>query len=170
MRPAAGLPRRRSTASRRTVPCPASLPRQLLPGGGSPGQFGSGGRLFAQPVSTLVVCAYGARPSTPAPNRLVLTGARAQQLVDSLENAAKTRTPSCPVERTGPSRNYALIGMTAGGGTLRTVTVELAVPPCQSKITNGTAVRYSWDPPLSLSVALTRLGLPVPLRSVGPPK
>ncbi len=157
---AAPAPRENASAA---VRCPPSLPRQLLPGGGSPGQFGSGGKLFAQPVGTLVVCAYGTKRQAldttppPAPGRLVLSSAQAQQLVASLEAAPKLRSRVCPTVRAASVREFALIGVTAGGATLRTVTVSLTEPACQGMITNGTAVRYAWTPPASLDPLLSQV-------------
>jgi hypothetical protein len=143
--------------------CPSSFPRQMLPGGGSPGQFGSGGKLFAQPVRTIVVCAYGTKQqavdTTPPPNPglLVFNGARARQLVASLEAAPTARLRACPTLRAVSVREFALIGVTTQGGTLRTVTVSLADPACQSMITNGTALRYAWAPPPGLAAVLDQL-------------
>jgi hypothetical protein len=152
-----------AAAGATAVRCPASLPRPLLPGGGSPGQFGSGGALFAQPVASVVVCGYGTRAqaldqtSPPAPTRLVLAGAQAQELADSLENADKNRAHVCPTTHAATADEFALYGLTATGQQLRGVTVSLTSPTCQSMITNGTAVRYAWSPPAELRSALRKL-------------
>jgi hypothetical protein len=140
------------------VPCPATQPHFLLPGGGSPGQFGSGGQLFDGPVASVVVCAYGseaAQSSTPA--RLVLTGADATALADSLENAAKVH-PSLPCP-TVADLGYplAIRGVTAGGRVAGTVTTTLGEPACATTVTDGTAVRYDWSPPARLRPILDSL-------------
>jgi hypothetical protein len=152
------------TAATGSAPaCPTSLPRYLLPGGGSPGQFGSTGPLFSKPVATVVVCGYGAEaqavghnPSIPA--RLVLTGARATQLADSLENApTQLAHVNCPDIVAGDARALAMIGVAADGSEVGTVTANLTQPACNVRVTNGTAVRYNWQPPASIQPVLITL-------------
>lgn len=141
-----------------SIACPNPAPHYLLPGGGSPGQFGAGGSLFGSAVSSVVVCGYGApsqalnTTSAPAPARLVLTGTSATGLVQSLENADRTRSVRpCPLASAGRAAQVlAIIGVAADGRTTRAVTTTLTDPACNVTVTNGTAVRYQWQPPTAL--------------------
>jgi hypothetical protein len=143
------------------IACPNSLPRTLLPGGGSPGQFGADGPMFPEPVDSIVVCSYGSplRAATSVtPGRLVLTNANARALAASIENAAKSRpTLPCPTLRPRDEQSLAIIGVTARGTEMRTITTTLAQPACNTQVTNGTAVRYNWSPPANLHDVLTTL-------------
>lgn len=137
------------------TPCPSSAPRYALAGGGSPGQFGSGGALFDKQVSALVVCAYSSGIASGTPARVVLHGSAAQQVVTSVEHAAKQpSTGSCPLYRLAGARQLALIGVAADGTTATAVTAPLGVPSCAARVTNGTAIRYDWSPPAVLVTAL----------------
>ena len=125
--------------------CPSSVPRLAVPGGGGTGQFGSGGPLFAGVVTQLVVCAY---PMTASPTSIVLSGTEAASAAAGLNNAATTNsTTLCPY---GPSSTgqLVLLATTAGGRTLPPV---VATRHCTWTLTNGTAVRYDWTPPTSLT-------------------
>ena len=144
-----------------TVACPSTYPHYLLPGGGSPGQFGSDGPLFSKPVVALVVCGYGtpqeaANLKPPArPGRLVFTGKDATRLEASLENAPKTPTPRCPAVLT--MNSLAIVGVGADGRTVGTITATLPSSRCGIAATNGTAIRYGWQPPSDLAPVLTNL-------------
>ena len=140
--------------------CPSTYPHYLVPGGGSPGQFGSDGPLFSKPVDTVVVCGYGtpteaANLKPPArPGRLVFTGDNATRLAASLENASKTvAMRSCPLSATQSA--LAIIGVAANGSEVGTVTATATT--CPNQLTNGTAVRYNWHPPSDLAPVLTNL-------------
>lgn len=143
--------------------CPEALPRHLLPGGAGPGRSGSAAPLFTKPVASIVVCSYGitkqsVHQTPPIPARLVLTGSQAQQLRSSLENAARTppRT-ACPAILRADQRELAIIGVTAGGTRLTSITTTLNAVPCQVTVTNGTALRYGWSPPPALTEILRSL-------------
>lgn len=138
------------------VVCPSVFPKQLLPGGGGSGQFGSAGALFSAPVRSIVVCSYGPVLNVAAgvgPARAVLTGSAATQLRVSLETAAKTPpfAVSCTEAQT---RAYAFIGVGNYGAAQRAVTATVSARPCAVRVTNGTAVRYEWQPPKDLLTAL----------------
>jgi hypothetical protein len=144
--------------------CPDSLPRYLLPGGGSPGQFGADGPLFSRPVTSIVVCSYGSQLQalgenpTSNPARLVLNGSQATRLADSLEHASTTKsTYPCPTIRSPVDRELAIIGVAADGRSVGTVTASLTKPACNVQVTNGTAVRYQWQPPADLESMLLDL-------------
>jgi len=125
--------------------CPDSVPRLAVPGGGGTGQFGSGGPLFAGVVTQLVVCAY---PVTKPPTSIVLTGAEAAGVAAGLNDAATAHNPAvCPYRTTGTGQ-LVLLATTAGGRTLPPVVATLH---CIWTATNGTAVRYQWTPPPSLT-------------------
>lgn len=162
----------KTSAKAAGVACPATLPRRLLPGGGSPGQFGADGPLFTDPVTSLVVCSYGSpvRASEQVtPGRLVLDGANATELARSLENADTTRSSSpCPTIRYATARSLAIIGVTARGTAMTPVTTTLSQPACNTVVTNGTAVRYNWSPPANLAPILDSL-TPRPVGSVTVP-
>jgi hypothetical protein len=156
--------------------CPDSLPRYLLPGGGSPGQFDTARPLFAKPVSSVVVCSYGtpamALGPTPVsiPGRLVLDGAPAARLVTSLEQADTTRgTKFCPAPSTTVERELAIVGVTAAGKALDSVTANLSQPACDTVVTNGSALRYHWTPPPDLLRQLLALTPSATSQSGSPP-
>ncbi|GAB2456304.1 hypothetical protein [Jatrophihabitans fulvus] len=145
------------------VRCPDSFPQRLLPGGGSPGQFGSDGDLFPTTPVSIVVCSYGDPATTTAPGRTVLTEAQAQALVASLESASK-QAPSCPPidGQDDERRAYAFLGVGSDGRALRTVTAEFDGNPCDTRVTNGTAVRFAWQPPASLQPVLDAIPTSAP--------
>jgi hypothetical protein len=153
----------RALAEKSAPGCPAALPTYLLPGGGSPGQFGADGPLFSKPVSTVVVCAYDTslRPASRGsqhPARLVLHDGQATQLAASLENARKTRKQElCPYIRSADQRPIAVIGIGTDGNRVGTVTTTLSEPACNVVVTNGTAIRYQWTPPKDLANVLDEL-------------
>ena len=145
--------------------CPSSFPQTLLPGGGSPGQFGASGRLFAQPVAGLVVCSYR---TGRAAGRTVFDGSSARTLAASLENAARRPTgTACPDVVSADSTSLAIIGVTPSGRALRTVTTTLSFPSCNVRVTNGTAIRYDWTPPAALRKSLTQTPTVTPSEPVG---
>jgi hypothetical protein len=145
------------------VGCPATVPRYVLPGGGSPGQFGANEPLFSQPVTSVIVCSYDVAPApssaTLAPARVALRGAHAQRLVASLNDAATSPATPCPRrDLTAAAHDYAIIGLAANGTPLRTITVTRSASACaDSQVTNGTAVRYNWTPPSDLIPILAPL-------------
>jgi hypothetical protein len=185
-RPAAGAsaPQASSAGSARaaggSVPgpsraCPPTLPRMMLPGGGSPGQFGSGGPLFAGTVASATVCDFG--PSTGigvgAVTRIEFDGARARELAASMEAARKApaATPACAGPYR-PTHRIVVLAVTTTGRPLATVTATYAGSPCSAGnqiTTNGTAVRYGWTPPADLLGVLSRPKLPSASRAVGSP-
>jgi hypothetical protein len=139
------------------ISCPSAAPDYLLPGGGGLNSYGASGRLFARPVASVVVCAYGTTfamsdSPTPRPARLELAGPQAELLARSLELAKlKSTAASCNVV---PDR-FAVIGVDASGKRdASTVSAELG---CGGKVTNGTAVRYEWTPPPDLARRLQAL-------------
>lgn len=139
--------------------CPASFPLRLLPGGGSSGQFGAGGRLFPSPAVTMIVCSYGnSLAGSARPGRLVLSGSNSTSLQNSLESASKTSVAKpCPTIRTGAGRRLAFIGIDSAGAAMRVVTATLTDPACNVKVTNGTSVRFDWQPPAGLRQVLLAL-------------
>jgi hypothetical protein len=143
--------------------CPKSFPHYLLPGGGSPGQFGSSRPLFDKPVSSLLVCSYGStvRQPSSAPAAVRLTGTQAAAVVRGLEHASKIpMRMNCPLlENTGRTE-LAMIGFTADGQPIATVTATLTIPPCNVAVTNGTAIRYNWQAPGVVLRAIGNLSRP----------
>jgi hypothetical protein len=132
--------------------CPASFPHTVLPGGGSPGQFGASGSLFTKPVASIVVCTYAA---TSSPARTVLNGAAARSLASSLDNASKTPFRGmCPDYIRADAPSLAIIATATDGSALPAVTTSLGRPACATQISNGTVVRYDWSPPASLNSVL----------------
>lgn len=151
----------RSVYSYAAVPCPRAMPQYLLPGGGSPGQFGASGALFSKPVASVVVCAYGDTASKPVgktvqPGRLDIGDGQAKQLAQSLESAPKTPTPTGCSEGQ-QTHELAIIGLAADGSRVGTVTASLNTSTCGQQVTNGTAIRYGWTPPSALKSVLLAL-------------
>ncbi len=144
------------------VACPTTRPQYLLPGGGSPGQFGANQPLFRKAVSTVVVCAYGSalqKASGPHshPVRLELRDGAATRLAASLENAAKA-PPTDACGGAGGEYEFAIIGVTETEARAGTVTAAIAESGCDpGAVTNGTAVRYGWSPPQDLRARLLAL-------------
>jgi hypothetical protein len=145
------------------VGCPATLPRYVLPGGGSPGQFGADEPLFDRPVTSVIVCSYDVVPAPSgaplAPARVALSGASARRLAASLNGAAAAPATLCPKrDLTASARDLAIIGLAADGTPLHTITVTRSASACaDSQVTNGTAVRYNWTPPSDLRPILAAL-------------
>jgi hypothetical protein len=156
------------------VPCPASVPRYLLPGGGSP-QFGANQPLFSRPVTSVVVCSYGTTTQAlgrhpPVPARLPLHGTLASRLVAGLE---KPSAASCAAPTASLGHPLAIIGLAADGSKVATVTATLSADGCAVQVTNGTALRRNWTPPRDLRNLLLALtprlgGDPVPMPSHTP--
>jgi hypothetical protein len=133
--------------------CPAQPPHLMMPGGGGTGQFGAAGPLFARPVESLTVCGYVA-PDLNAPVRhtgtIELTNAAARDLAASLEHASLVRTAGdegC----LGPMipETELLVAAHSRAGALEPVTVT-TMTACGNTVTNGTAIRYDWNPPAGL--------------------
>lgn len=148
--------------SNSAIPCPASFPTLLLPGGGGSGQFGAAGPLFTKPARSIVVCSYGSPlatgPNGGRPGRLVLTGSDAVQLQASLESAPTSRSnTTCPQVRANARHALAFIGVDPTGRPGRVITTTLTDPPCDVTVTNGTAVRYDWTPTAGLGQQLLTL-------------
>ena len=134
--------------------CPASLPQLAAPGGGGTGQFGGSDQILAQQEGSVLVCGYGAQTAAgPLTLRqsITLTDGRARELVVSL-NAASTK-PSTLLCVNQPARALAVYAASAGGA-LPVVTVRL---DCRGTATNGTAVRYGWQPPADLTATIDAL-------------
>ena len=138
------------------------MPRLEIPGGGGTGQFGSGGPLFAGVVTQLVVCAY---PVSASPTSIVLSGAEAASVAAGLNAAATTSSTTLCLYGPSGTGQLVLLATTAGGRTLPPV---VATRHCTWTVTNGTAVRYDWTPPTSLTgvVAAATAGSG---NGVGPP-
>lgn len=137
------------------VTCPARAPHELAPGGGSPGQFGAPGPLFAKPVQTIVVCVYGP-VTTTKPARIVLDAAGTAEVVHSLESASTKHVEIfCPHIKA--QRVLAFVAVTKSGRTLPVVTATVGDPSCDVVVTNGTAVRYDWTVPNDLLDRLDKL-------------
>lgn len=161
--PDAGAAQASSRAAAGSVPaavCPTTYPQVLLPGGGSPGQFGSDGAMFAKPVASLFVCGYGAgvttAPVTPAVR--VYTESSAAALAASIEHAAKTPPAErCPAIVLANRNRLVLVAIATDGTRERDVTTTLSVPACGVRVTNGTAIRYSWQPPREFEAQLLAL-------------
>jgi len=128
--PAGTVPTPASGHKAPAAACPTSLPDYRLPGGGSPGQFGSDGPMLRRAVASITVCAYGAPGSAgTAPRSLVLTGDAARTIAASLEDAPRTKaTGACPFYRTADARSLAIIGLAADGAQVGIVTTTVGVP------------------------------------------
>ncbi|HEV7206434.1 MAG TPA: hypothetical protein VGN18_17645 [Jatrophihabitans sp.] len=135
------------------VPCPVEYPRTLLPTGPA-----TRTALFAEPVSSMVVCSYGSPRAATPPVRLALVGLRATDLADRLENASRTpRALPCPSVTDAQRTALVIIGVTAAGRPLPAVTTTVDGAACNLQATNGLAVRYDWKPPPELLQGLAEL-------------
>ena len=126
------------------LPCPDSPPRLMLPGGGGTNQFGATGPLFSGAVEAVKVCAYANSTSGVVPST-VMTGAHATALAKSMARAAKTPASiMCPGRpaRTDPG-SLVILALDSNGNPMKPVEVTLN---CPTRVTNGTAVRYNWQP------------------------
>ncbi|MBE7190010.1 hypothetical protein [Jatrophihabitans endophyticus] len=145
-----------ATAGGSGVVCPAGAGTSGLPAGGSTAGGGTTDKLFAQPVRTLTVCSYPSASGSTA--QLTLAGSDATTLADSLENASTTPYRGmCSDLRQADQRTLEIIATTADGKTLPTVTTTINEPRCAVVVSNGSAVRYDWAWPSTLSSQLARL-------------
>ena len=137
-------------------PCPATLPQLAAPGGGGTGQFGGSDQIIAQQPASVLVCGYGAQTQTAAGaltlrQSITLTDGLAREFATSL-NAASTKPRALQCAHL-PARALAVYAASAGGA-LPVVTVRL---DCLGTATNGTAVRYGWQPPADLAATIDAL-------------
>jgi hypothetical protein len=123
--------------------CPATATRYMLPGGGGTGQFGGKTSLFGRPVAAMKVCVYPAAAGTTPARSYVIEGADARAAAQSLDAA-----PKVPLfcQRLVPETQltFEVLAVTADGTKLRPVVVS-------GRVTNGTAVRYTCEAPISLT-------------------
>lgn len=131
------------------VTCPAAPPRLMLPGGGGSGQFGSAGSLFSGAVESVEVCGYAG--SAP-PAETVLGPSDGRELAASMDAASTRPIPSACIAQLA---NVSLVvyAFGADGKAMDPVVVST----CGSMVTNGTAIRYGWSPPASLTSFLASL-------------
>ena len=115
--------------------------------------------MFSTRVSTVVLCAYNAldakqpeqRRAATQPDKVVLHGAQASQLVQSLKQAPKTRpTDPCPMVRT-VSRPLVIYAYTPAGAVAGIATTDLGVPVCNVVSFSNRDVRYNWTAPFDLA-------------------
>lgn len=138
--------------------CPAVLPTYPTTANGVTGKQATS-PLFAKSVKGIVVCSYSQElGATGTPVRVVLNGDRAAELATSL-NSAPTAIAGreCPATIDGSSEQLAIVGVADDGSAAGTVTVRLS-SGCSSVVTNGTSIRYEWEPPAdvrSLVLGLT---------------
>jgi hypothetical protein len=138
------------------IPCPTVLPRLTVGNAGS-------GPLFSGPVEAIKVCAYstgdGALLGTgAAPASMIYAGQTADDIVAGIESAATepARVP-CPQYRLATGRTLVIIGVTPTGTAMTAITVQVDQNPCNVPITNGSAVRYNWQPPKVMTPFLSSL-------------
>jgi hypothetical protein len=140
------------------VACPSPAPHYSLSRGNGSAPYGATSPLFTSAVTSLVVCAYG--PSFDAasarqPARLEVAGSLAARLAVSLENApAAAPDETCSSVTT---QEYAVIPVDTSGDVLQPVTAQLPATACGAMVTNGTAVRYGWQPPPKVARKLHEL-------------
>ncbi len=140
-----------SDSAATAIRCPAQLPRLLRPGGGATATFGGGGALFAAPIAAAKVCAY---LNGTGGDSQVLDATQATELAASVERAPASRgTRLCPNSTTGNDPPaFVIFAVTAAGKRLPVVTATLG---CPGLVTNGSAIRYNWSPPSSVSALIT---------------
>lgn len=140
-----------------TTMCPSKMPASTTFGGAD-----GTGKLFAEPVSSAVVCAYptvgttgpikaGGGGTSSTPSSITLNGADATTLTDSLENAAKVRPGTvCPDIRLADQETIVVLAKASDGTELTPVTTTINEVACAVVVSNGSAVRYAWAPPAAL--------------------
>ncbi len=136
--------------------CPSTYPTRAVPAVGA----GGSGSMFSAPIATALVCSYDESGSTAARSgsHFTVSGADAATLATSIEQASTSRLMiMCPDIVAADKKLIAIVGVTAGGTILPTVTTDVSVPNCNEPITNGTAVRYAWKPPAALSAKINAL-------------
>ena len=128
--------------------CPNTAPRPAAPAAANPAA-----PLFPKPVASVLVCAYA--PAAKQPAALTLTGARAQELANSLDHAARAKPAgACPSYVLADQRQLTIIARSADGTALAPVTTTLNAPACRVVVTHGAAVRYGWTPSAEVAAAL----------------
>ena len=154
------------------VPCPSAAPDYAA---AEPHRIRdsahSSSPLFAGPVSSVVVCAYGPALHAqglqrPSPARLELAGTQAKRVARSLENAPTT-APTVSCSRSSIEQ-YAVIPIDASGKQGRPIVAQLPSSPCGALVTNGTAIRYDWRPPPAVAAKLDELSPGLPPDSPAP--
>ena len=143
------------------VSCPSAAPKYagaVINGAGSLAHGSA--PLFAERVSSVVVCAYG--PAVHAvssqlrgPARLELAGRQAKRVANSLENAP-TAAPTATCSSSSVEQ-YAVIPVDSSGNTGQPVAAQLSAAGCAALVTNGTAIRYDWQPPPAVASKLDEL-------------
>ena len=143
------------------VACPAALPSVKTP---APSAKNATGALFPSQVQSVVLCRYGtaanlgANVTYAANGGAELSGRQASDLVQSFETASSTPPGVCPHFRTqGQPQKFVVFGVNSAGTRTDPVVATVGDNPCQTVITNGTAVRYSWTPPNGLASLLAGL-------------
>ncbi len=135
--------------------CPSTYPTRSV------AALGAGsGPMFSSPIASALICSYDESGSAPAHagSQVLVTGADATTLATSIDQASTSRLKiMCPDIVAADKKLIAIVGVTADGTILPTVTTDVSVPNCNEPITNGTAVRYAWKPPASLAAKIAAL-------------
>lgn len=129
-----------------------------LPGRGTPPQLGATGELLTGPVQSYRVCLTPFRmmlaqatPQSRPPLRFTVTGAAADALTASIQNASRTpKNLACPDIRTAESVVITIVPVSPSGKAEQPLVVSTPLPTCNTVITNGTSVRYNWQMPRRL--------------------
>jgi hypothetical protein len=151
------------------VTCPQAAPQ--LPNShrnSVTGSTAAPAQLVQGQVSSVVVCAYGANftvadHAASRPVRLTLAGRQATRLADSLERAP-TAAPSASCA-SAPIERYAVIPVNPSGSPLPPLTAQVSGSSCGAVVSNGTAVRYGWEPPPAVVQKLKQLAPAQPTES-----
>lgn len=146
------------------VACPDTAPALQTPGSAATGQFGAADSLFSGPVESIKICGYQQQSREPVtaadgqPMNTVLTGQQATALAASLDAAPKIRpkTP-CPLYLSANGKTIVIIGLSTSGQAMKPITATVAQNPCNQPVTNGTAIRYNWAAPGSLTGFIAKL-------------
>lgn len=129
-----------------------------LPGRGTPPQLGATGDLLTGPVQSYRVCLTPFRmmlaqatPQSRPPLRFTVTGAAADALTASIQNASRTpKNLPCPDIRTAESVVITIVPVSPSGKAEQPLVVSTPLPTCNTVITNGSSVRYDWQMPRRL--------------------
>jgi hypothetical protein len=142
------------------VACPAAVPTYATADDGNLAPQERSAKLVHGQITSVVVCAYGARFDADAarartPVRLDLAGRQASRLAHSLDRAPRA-APAATCSN-APGQQYAVIPVNASGSPLPPVTAELSSTGCGATVTNGKTVRYGWHPPPGVAEKLQQL-------------
>ncbi|HJQ43653.1 MAG TPA: hypothetical protein VJ831_11255 [Jatrophihabitantaceae bacterium] len=134
----------------------SSVCADTIPLAGEPPRAKVAQHFFAAQVTSAVVCAYKT-PDGGYTRSLAVSGENAQTLARSLDLAPTTALP-CPMiaSKETATVNLVIWARYASGAAPAPVVVSTQTT-CRTQLTNGVAVRYSWNPPQPVAVFIAEV-------------